>query len=178
MTLTRGQLKLPGVGYTPSKWKTKQRRYHARCPHCGLYPVICEVCGTPATGATPFSDWLREVAPGLGLGSESFDAENLDYIWFQYRQGWYITIEEKQYGGHCSRAQRDTHGMVAQMLSISSGKAVETLRGKRAIEYRGHYVVIFENTTPDNSSWIRINGTKVGGYELIQLLSIGSFERG
>jgi len=104
---------------------------------------------------TPFSDWIRKLND-----SSSYDVQNLDYVRFAYRDGWLVTIEEKRNGSSSSNAQSDTHSILAQMLQIASGSKVKTWRGVRPIFYKGHFVVSFENTTPDDSRWVRINGKK------------------
>lgn len=105
-----------------------------------------------------------------------YDLQNLDYIWFNYRAGWVITMEEKRHNGATSPNQADTHGLVAQALTFAcaSGLRFHTLRGDRAIDYRGHYVVVFEKTTPDDSAWIRINGVVCDKAAIMRLLSSGS----
>lgn len=105
--------------------------------------------------ATPFSEWIRALP--YPLNSQNYDAQNLDYIWFHYRQGWFITIEEKRFGSQSQKAQQDTHNIITQLLTLASGQRVNTLRGKRPIIYKGHYRLSFERTTPDDSQWIRIN---------------------
>lgn len=160
---------------------TKQRQYHARCPVCGQYPVICQKCGGPATGATPFSDWLRSAQCPEELSSKFFDCQNLDYIWFNYCEGWFILIEEKQLGGYQRFNQRDTHSIVDQLLTKASSlkypvNTVNTLRGKRVIEYKGYYQVTFSNGTPDNSEHIWINGHLCSREGLLSLLKHGSLD--
>jgi hypothetical protein len=122
------------------------------------HKTLCPKCGASVDTHTPFSQWLRQLeAP---LDSANCDCQNLDYIWFHYRPGWFITIEEKRFGATQSRAQGDTQAIIAQMLAIASGAKVETIRGIRAVGYRGHYVVSFEKTTPEDSEWVEINGIK------------------
>jgi len=155
---------------------TKQRFYYARCPACGQYPVICQVCGSPATGSTPFSDWLRSAQCPEELSSRFFDCQNLDYIWFNYREGWLITLEEKQFGKSITANQSDTHRIIQQLLETGAknGVPVQTMRGKRKIEYRGHYLVVFSRTMPDDSEWIKINGKVCGKNDLLHLLRFGT----
>lgn len=155
---------------------TKQRSYYVSCPNCGQYPVKCQVCGSLAAAATPFSDWLRSSQCPEELSSKFFDCENLDYVWFNYREGWFIIIEEKQFGKNISVNQLDTHRVIHQLLEIGakSGIPIETMRGKRKIEYRGYYIVVFSNSTPDDSEWIKINGVLCGKNELLHLLKFGS----
>jgi hypothetical protein len=117
----------------------------------------CANCGTPINPQTPFSQWLRAL-PGE-LSSAHVDCQNLDYVWFHYRKGWYITIEEKRFASQSAFAQQDTHGILAQQLRIASPIAINTRRGKRPIEYRGHYVIAFEATSPDDSAYVIINGS-------------------
>ena len=132
-------------------------RQKVKCNTCKV-DMRCPKCNSTQLMMTPFSHLIR--ARTGKLSSSFFDNENLDYIWFQYRDGWFITIEEKQYGGISSPAQKDTHGMISQMLRFATdnGCEVDTFRGRRKIEYRGHYIVRLENTTPSNSAWIEING--------------------
>jgi len=124
---------------------TRKVQHSATCPNCGAkVPTM-----------TPFSDWLRSLEHPLN--SQIISLHNLDYIWHNYRKHWLITIEEKRYGGQSTAAQRDTHGIVAQLLTIASGSMVSTYyRGRQSIEYRGHYIITFQNTTPDDSDWIKI----------------------
>ncbi|GEM_PF-2645386 len=154
---------------------TKQRSYYARCPACGQYPVKCQICGADATGSTPFSDWLRSDKCPPELSSAFFDCQNLDYIWFNYREGWFITIEEKQRAKLISKNQSDTHSVLEQLLNIgtSNDVPVRTMRGRRKIEYRGHYLIVFSGTTPDDSEWIKINGVMCNKSELLHLLKTG-----
>lgn len=121
--------------------------------------------------STEFGIWLRN-QPEID-SHEGFDGENLDYVWFQFLEGWLITIEEKRYGFSPSKAQKDTHGIVKQMLQIASGFPIETMRGIRPIEYRGHYLVQFEKTNPDDSKWIKINGNVHTKTDLLILLQFG-----
>ena len=149
---------------------TRKRMHYAECEECRV-PAICPECGKPVAASTPFSDWLR----GLGgpLTSQFISLHNLDFIWHNYRQNWLITIEEKRNGATCSFAQRDTHGIVAQMLKIASGSTVTNARNRRmVIEYRGHYVTVFDKSTPENGG-LSINGVRRTKDDLMRLLSTG-----
>lgn len=125
---------------------------------------------------TPFGNWIRENHQAR-IGSHIFSAQNLDYIWHNYRESWLITIEEKRYGGMrnglAEAAQQDTHGVVTQMLQKASGAIVKTMRGIKRAEYRGHYVIVFKNTTPDDGSFT-INGKPSELTELLSLLETGT----
>ena len=123
--------------------------------------------------SSAYSDWLRQLP--YPLDSRNYDNENLDYVFFHYREGWFITMEEKQFGARSTMAQKDTHGIVAQLLTYASQSSVkvETLRGKRSIEYRGHYEISFEKTSP-NDGGLAINGQPADEEKLIRLLTTGS----
>lgn len=121
---------------------------------------------------TQFGTWLRTQHQEL-IGSNQFSAQNLDYIWHNYRDGWFITIEEKRWRKASDKAQLDTHGIVAQMLKASSGIPVQTMRGVRPAEYKGHYVIVFENTTPDDG-WVNVNHKRVDKNDILRLLMTGS----
>lgn len=123
--------------------------------------------------STEFGLWLRS-QPGLESRKFGFDAENLDYIWFCYSEGWLLTIEEKRYGASSSKAQIDTHGIVKQMLEFASGQEYKTMRGKRKIEYKGHFLIQFEKTNPDDSKWIKVNNREYTREELLFLLRRGT----
>jgi len=127
---------------------------------------------------TPFSNWLRELPPPYN--SRFVSLHNLDYIWHYYKEDWFITIEEKQHGGYCTEAQRDTHAIVYQLLKLGSDLkewVVSTMRNvPKHVEYRGHYVIRFEKTTPDDSEWIEINKERKTRDNLLALLRTGSME--
>ena len=153
---------------------TRAKLHGVRCPVCGAENILCPHCGNRLSSSSPFSNWLRTLPHPFD--SSNYDNENLDYIWFHYRRGWLITIEEKQFGAHSTRAQSDTHGVIRQLLTYasSSGYEVSTLRGRRKIEYRGHYEISFEQTCPADSSWVSINGNKGDVTTLMTLLDTGN----
>lgn len=146
---------------------TRQAMLYARCRRCDV-DGVCPICGEKIHRFSPFSDWLRGLGPPLN--SSCVSNQNLDFIWHNHREDWFITMEEKKNGARCSQAQRDTHGIVYQFLQLASeviklarGNVVAGIGGKRQrkrVEYRGHYVVSFEKTNPEDSVWILINPGK------------------
>lgn len=158
---------------------TRQVVSPAKCRKCNENGV-CPNCGGKIHRFSPFSDWLRGLpAP---LNSRYISNQNLDYIWHNYREDWFITIEEKQYGSGCPPAQQDTHNIVFQLLQMASRLRNCVIAGFKKklkyVEYRGHYVISFEKTTPSNSKWIRVipshgKETKVDRGGLICLLTTG-----
>lgn len=144
---------------------TRQAAYCVRCPSCKA-DAVCPECGRKISMFSPFSNWLRALpAP---YDSAYVSLHNLDFIWHYYKEDWFITIEEKQFGGKSRDAQWDTHGVVYQLLRMGSdlGKGIRTGLRRRRIEklvsYKGHYVIVFEKTNPDDSGWIRIKGPGAG----------------
>lgn len=153
---------------------TRQRVHGVRCQHCGAEDMRCSKCGEILSPASPFSDWLRQLKAPLDSGN--IDNENLDHVWFHYQDpAWYITIEEKMFGA-CSRpAQRDTFNILAQHLKLGSVVPVDTMRDKRIVEYRGHYEIAFEKTSPEDSTWVRVNGVMQPISAVDELLRTGTF---
>lgn len=128
---------------------------------------------------TEFGDWLRTEYQQR-IGSHTFSAQNLDYIWHNYKENWFILIEEKRYGGMSNKfaemAQTDTHGVLHQLLLASSGKQVVTQRGIRGADYRGYYKLVFSGTGPGDSEWCTVNGQRVSKETLLHLLETGTLE--
>ena len=125
--------------------------------------------------STEFGLWLRkEHQDRIDSRICGFSAQNLDYIWHNYKEWWLITIEEKCYCGKTSFAQRDTHGIIYQMLRYANHCLVFNVRGKQSqIDYRGHYLVVFEKTTPDDG-WIKVNGRPCPKAAFLELLATGN----
>lgn len=157
---------------------TAKRRHGVKCEKCRFGVRFCPNCGSEIYAETPFQKWVRD-QPELESIKQGIDGENIDFAWFKYLDAWLILIEEKRYGVSSSKAQKDTHSIVNQMLAHASGQEFETMRGKRRIEYRGYFLIQFEKTCPDDSRWIRINGEVHCAGDLFVLLRYGklvSFE--
>jgi hypothetical protein len=59
------------------------------------------------------------------------------------------------------------------MLETASGSFVVNARGKRVrVEYRGHYVIVFGNTNPEDGT-IQINNSMASREDLLTLLMTG-----
>jgi hypothetical protein len=90
-----------------------------------------------------------------------------------------MLIEEKQHGGMINRmaekAQQDTHGVIHQMLEAAmiARPAVNTMRGKRPVDYLGYHTVVFPNTGPLDSDWVCIDGERKSIGELLSMLKTG-----
>lgn len=134
------------------------------CNLCGA-DLVCPVCGVPSQSGTPFSRWLRET-------DIPASCHDIDYVWHNYVESWFITLEEKCSGASQSKSQRDTQAIVFQLLRGASPRRCLTMRGWRDVEYRGHYVISFENTNPDDGSFT-IDNRKATKEQLIELLTEG-----
>lgn len=109
---------------------------------------------------TAFSGWIRRLPPPLN--SSNYDFNNIDeywYMWFGYREAWFILIEEKTFGADLTDPQRDSFGILNQFCTHSSPLWCDTWRGKRQIYYRGLYVVRFSHAGPLDSDEVEINGS-------------------
>jgi len=125
--------------------------------------------------STEFGLWLRVYGPDSK--KDGLDIENLDYIMFNYKQGWLACIEEKRHEAKLTWAQEDTLFVVDQLLryGAETERVVKTRRGWRQIKYNGLYVVRFENTKPEDG-WIELNGKQIVREDLIQFLRTGKLE--
>jgi len=118
-----------------------------------------------------FSEWLyTKVWPWFDGNT---DIQDIDFVVFNYITGDIMTLESKERNGHLSSAQRDTHNILRQLLMFGAANStIDTKRGLRPIHYRGHHVIVFQNTTPDDG-WVRVDGTIVSRDEFIQFLNFG-----
>jgi hypothetical protein len=122
-------------------------------------------------GDTPFGAWMRD-HDELDSKVVGFDAENLDYIFFLYKQGYLRLIEEKWgYNNFPTFAQHDTHGLVSQMCQFAcSHPDFEAKRARTGkIVYGGYHLLQFENTNPEDGG-VRLNGMPITKEQLIQFI--------
>lgn len=158
---------------------TRQVKYSLQCRDC-KESLVCPKCGKEIPHGTPFSNWLRKLKKSE-LTSTNFNNQNLDYIWYNWRKYWFITIEEKQECGKSSEAQYELHHLLKQILyeGTKSGKIFNVgRRGEHSVEYRGHYLIVFQNTTPENSKYIKINGIEIREKENIPMIIKSLLEHG
>lgn len=106
-----------------------------------------------------FSKWLSRYSQHYG---KQVNIQDIDYIIHDYNEGWYITIEEKTRGAsgndRKSFGQIRVQDFISRALTRGSIKK-EVWPNRYDPEYRGHYVIVFSGTSPDDSEWISINGT-------------------
>ncbi len=150
---------------------TAKRRHGIKCPNCE----------SEIRTDTQFSQWIRNLE--YPLNGARCSCHNLDYVWFPYYDNWFITIEEKIKGkkynplNKSDLSQIQIHQLIRQMLEFASGNKFDISFGGRKrvekIDYRGHYLITFENNDPDNSKWIEINKKPANKYILVTLLRFG-----
>jgi hypothetical protein len=121
---------------------------------------------------TAFSLWLRQLPYPLNSHNGYYNTD-IDNVWWAFREGWFVTLEEKQHGGRVSSNQQEVLDLLEERLILAKKLLQPTLRGERAVEYRGHYNIIFQNTDPDNSLWIAINNETHNKDALLHLLERG-----
>lgn len=83
-----------------------------------------------------------------------------------------MTLEEKTHGGIQSASQKETQGIVFQMLRSASPRLCLTQSGWRDEEYRGHHVIVLENTTPQNGKTY-LDGVLINEETLLSFLRTG-----
>lgn len=150
---------------------TRQAKNNYACLFCQV-DLVCPLCRKTRKMGTPFSLWLRQLS--APLTSRTVYNSDIDHVWWHYKDGWLITIEEKQYGADIKRPQQELIDIVSERLSGFTGITQKTLRGVRPVQYRGHYNIIFEKTCPTDSQWIRINKQTTSIEQLMILLSTGN----
>ena len=117
--------------------------------------------------------------------SPGIDAENLDYIWFAYRKGKLMLLEEKRHGHSQKWQQAQTHSIVDEALQYTCDSGYLFTQGRLAgwddglpqfkpakLEYHGYHVITFGKTHPEDG-WTKIDGTEV---TIEQLLNFLGFE--
>lgn len=154
------------------------RRNGIRCEACNKEVKVCPHCKARLHPDTAFSRWMRYL--DYPNSNSQASNHNLDYVWFRYYDNWFITIEEKTHGKEYDLEKRgdvsqiQSHGLIKQMLSAASGglydiSFADWSRTNEQVFYKGHYVITFENTTPDDG-WMKINGEAHSRYDLRYLL--------
>ena len=108
--------------------------------------------------STEFGLWLREQSSlDSSLG---YVATNLDYIWYNYKTGEWMLIEEKRHKGEIKLYQRQIFGRIDKLCQADSS-------------YKGFHQITFENTSPENGQ-IWIDGNLVSKTELLDFLRFKS----
>lgn len=111
--------------------------------------------------STEFGLWLREqeeIDSSLG-----FVTTNIDFLWQNYRTGYWCLIEEKRYGAGIHPSQA---GMFKILHDSCCGND----------KYCGFHIIVFEKTSPTDG-WIRLNGNLVGEAGLLTFLKFQNIER-
>lgn len=133
--------------------------------------------------STEFGLWLRgqlsnqktdisSIASRPNGQSKGYDAQNLDYVWFQYMEDKVMLLEEKRYEGERTPSQKETHGLIDQALRFAceSGYLFKRWRGRpREMQYHGYHVIQFEHTNPEDG-WTKVDGQLVTIEEFLSFL--------
>lgn len=104
--------------------------------------------------STEFGLWIREqedIDSKLG-----FVASNLDYIWTNYKTGQWLLIEEKRYMSPLTYSQKEQFKTLDKICKLDKS-------------YKGFYVLMFENTSPEDGK-IFLNNKELTKDELIDFL--------
>ena len=104
--------------------------------------------------STEFGLWLREQSEiDSKLG---YIATNIDYMWENWKTGKWMMIEEKRHNRQPAKWQK-------QMFAILNWCA------KHHPKFIGFYVLVFENTSPDDGK-IWVNGKEITKTQLVSFL--------
>lgn len=105
--------------------------------------------------STEFGLWLRE--QDFISSAKGFVATNLDFIWCNYKQKFWMHIEEKRYNSKMSWAQEN------QFKTLD-------LACKDYPHYRGFHLIVFEKTSPDDGK-IFLNTKAISRSQLMKFLA-------
>jgi hypothetical protein len=106
------------------------------------------------THSTEFGIWLRQQEP---IDSKKgYVATNIDYLWRNYKTGKWMLIEEKRYGTQVKFPQSE---LLKILDKVSQNDSM----------YKGLFVIVFENTSPDDGK-IWIDGKEVTKEDLLKFL--------
>ncbi len=149
---------------------TRRRMFNARCRNCEV-DALCPQCGKPVSPATPFSDWLRE-QPEID-SHFGFRFMDMDGIWWHPEARWFLTFESKTRRGRIPDFQGAMLARVGRMIELGVNAYNSRFGEDSAWFYSGHYNIIFERTTPDDSWFVLINGEHHDPSAVLFLLRYG-----
>lgn len=157
----------------------------------------CPKCRTEVTVETSLGRWLR-AQPKLrsedGINVYDADCSVERRIVHRYKDGTsreaqcYMEVEVKEYGAFPTPAQRSTLQLLSDYLknTIANVKSTRGASCDRSGKWRkiydrtfgrevfvrhyGIHLLQFENTSPEDSSWIRWDGVEITGDQLVGLL--------
>jgi len=104
--------------------------------------------------STEFGLWLRnqsEIDSKLG-----YIATNIDYVWKNYKTGYWMLIEEKRFNSKVRFYQEVIFNTVDLLCRIDN-------------KYKGFFIITFEKTCPDDGN-IFLNNKLITKQELIDFL--------
>ena len=110
--------------------------------------------------STEFGLWLREqkeIDSKLG-----FITTNIDYMWSNYKTGQWMLIEEKRHGSDVRYSQREQYKVIHKACQYDS-------------LYCGIYLLVFENTSPDDGK-IYLNREEITKEQLIKFLKFEPYK--
>ena len=99
---------------------------------------------------TPLGSWFRSSLKDSRDGLVILDADITLYFMYEYNKKILMLVEEKSRGDIVHTAQGMTLPVISKMLSLGAKMA--------EISFWGLHILSMENTTPDNSAWIRWDG--------------------
>jgi len=104
--------------------------------------------------STEFGIWLRE-QPEIDSGL-CYTATNVDYLWTNYKSGYWMLIEEKRFGKLPAFYQVEMYKLLDNIKLIDK-------------KYKGFHVLVFENTSPSDGG-IYMDGKYINTDDLMQFL--------
>ncbi|HCO39014.1 MAG: hypothetical protein AB1353_05855 [Aquificota bacterium] len=103
--------------------------------------------------------------------------ENINWIFLNYCEGYFIFIEEQVNGKlKLSQTRKEFIKIIDSLFELASNynTSAKNPKSNKLYRYLGFYRLGFSNTNPDNSKYILLNNCFVNKHQLIDLLNLDS----
>jgi len=113
--------------------------------------------------STEFGLWLRK-QPEIE-SKKGYVATNIDFLWANYKNGFWMLLEEKRHGGKPTKSQIELFTLLDGILKRLGQYGI----------YKGFHYLIFERTNPDDGKmWL--DGDEITIRELLDFLTFSALE--
>ena len=137
--------------------------------------IDCPTCRCQMTVETAFERWVRDNDDlDSGSGIVRFDLDMLIHKYmFDDRRDLQamMFVEVKTFGAEVSKSQADTLGAFRQIMNGDRWIHSQMTNEDSFLCLFGGFVLTFEKTCPDDSSWIRWHGRQITAAQLVRILS-------
>lgn len=112
---------------------------------------------------TPFGAWMRRRLKDSKEGLSVSDIDTTVYAMWEYNDKVLYLLEEKAFGDTVHNGQSRLFGVLSSILSHGC-KAM-------GVTWNGLHIVRMQNSGPENSEWLELDGRRVTQQELAEKLN-------